>query len=242
MTATTRQYIQLLLAGLLIVAGLRLAWILHERRQPGRVGQAPAARLNPDYYVYVPRSYLTDLRSAQAMKGATLWVRDGWRYTSQAYDPARHRRVPRKSEAPLGPLQKLTVEDVVTEPSKVKGMTQIDFVFQDPAADPPLRAVAVGICENENKDCRFYVDAMFLTKNPRRLFSGWKPEVWRAIENHEVREGMTEMQVDFSLGPGRPLPWHGGRTVEFRPPGRPRVRVTFDQSGYAREITTGEHP
>lgn len=228
----------MLLAGVLIVAGLRLAWVFYERRQPGRLGQPPtaAAKLNPDYNVYVPHSYVTDLKSAQAMKGATLWVRDGWRYVSQAYDPVQRRIVPKKGEAALGPLQKLTVEDVITEPSKIAGMTEVDFVFEDPAATPAWRVVAVGACENGNKDCRFYVDAMFLTKDPRQLYSHWKPEVWKAIENHEVHEGMSELQVDFSLGPGRPVSGYSERTVEFRPPGRPRVRVVFDKRGYASDI------
>lgn len=239
MRTRTRRWIQVLLVAAFAVAGARLLWILFERRQPGRPA-ATAGKLNPDYYVLPPKAYLTDLKSAKAMKGRTLWVRIGWRYSSQPYDAARRRNTARGA-ALLGPLEKITVADVVAEPSRVPGVRQVDLIFNDPAATPPLlRAVAVGVCEGP--DCRFYLDAMFFLKDPHELYSHWTPEVWKVIEKHQVREGMTETQVACALGAGRYLERESRaagdnqRVYEFLPPGQDGVIVTFDKDGYARRI------
>ena len=243
MKPDTRRWVQIFLAAALLIAGARLLWIFLDRRAAGPAKAPAAGKLNPDFLVYPPRSYLSALHSAEAMKGATVWVRDGWRYTSQPFNQARRRSVPGKDAAvALGPLQKITVQDVITEPSGIPDVNRVDFVFEDSAARPPLRALAIGTCQDKGEDCRFYVDEMFFLKDPRQLYSHWKPDAWKAIANHEAREGMSEMQLNFSLGPGRVLrdrPIYE-RMVEFRPPGRPPLVVAFDQEGYARRIEQGQ--
>jgi hypothetical protein len=63
--------------------------------------------------------------------------------------------------------------------------------------------------------------------------------VWQAIDQHEAKPGMTEMQADFSLGIG--VPDTGGssyeKTVRYANGGKPLVIVY--RNGKAAEITAG---
>lgn len=212
---------RIFLTVLLAVATVRTAWIFHERR---RVASPPVKQrfVNPDYYVYPPRAYLSDFSSAQRLRGATLWVRDGYAYASYPYDG----RTRETKDAPLlPPLQQIVVKDVIREGKEVK------IIF-----DTPPQSVAIGYCGSGGESCRFFVDEMFFLKDPHELYSHWPADVWQAISRHEAREGMTEAQVALALG--HAWPSHGKRTYEFRPPGRPAVVVIFSPEGYARKLSS----
>lgn len=251
MQPRTRRLIQWFLAAALILAAGRAAWIFYQRRQPLSTGKEapPATRaVNLDYYVYPPRSYLTDFASAQKLTGTAMWVRDGYRYAHFPYDAAAHRVREVKDPPLLGPVQKITVHAVVKEPGRQPGKAQVYLAFEDAAASPPLRAVPIGVCDRKGESCRFFVDDMFFLKDPRELYSHWSAGTWKAIERGEVKEGMTETQISFGLGYPRLLPQkttavgEGQRVVEFQPPGRPAVVVTFGPDGYARRVETEKAP
>lgn len=245
MKAGTRRSIQVFLALALFVSGARLAWIYYQRRHaqlpPRLKTSAPAGRVHPDFLVYLPRVHLTDLKSAQKLKGTHVWVRDGYRYAHYPYD-ALARRTREIADPPvLPPIHKITINDIVTEPSKRAGVKEVSLVFEMPAVSPSLRALTVGYCQSKTGDCRFHVDDMFFLKDPRELYTHWTGDDWRAIERGEARIGMSEAQVSFAIGFGSPLSpvsaeIAGDRVVQFRPPGRPPVTVTFGADGKARRI------
>ncbi|MBV9573061.1 MAG: hypothetical protein JOY93_03330, partial [Acidobacteriales bacterium] len=62
------------------------------------------------------------------------------------------------------------------------------------------------------------------------------PEVWEAIEHHQVKPGMNEIQADFAIGMG--IPESSGeesiKTVNYPNGGKP-VTVTYS-NGKAIEI------
>jgi hypothetical protein len=242
MKPATRRTIQKYLLIVLVLVTVRTAWILYRRHAPLPARPAPHVYVNPDHYVYLPRAYLTDVASARKLVGTIIWVRDGYRYPAFPYDPGV-RRTQRGGDADLlPPLRQITVGDVTQEPAKRPGIEEVNLVFEDEKASPPFRSVNIGACERRH-GCRFYFDEMFFLKDPRLLYSHWDAETWKAIERHEIREGMTEAQISFAAGYGRVISDGRGipgaeRVVEFRPPGRPPVMVTFDSRGYARFIQT----
>lgn len=240
MQARTRRRIQIFLAAALLVTTLRVLWIFYQRRRPPpqtRPTSLAPRPVNPDYYVHPPRSYLTDLKSAQRLKGSPVWVRDGYRYPHFPFD-ARTRRTGEIKDPPLlPPIQKITITDVVAEPTRRAGTDEINLIFEDLGSSLALHSVTIGHCDRRTQTCRFYLDEMFFLKDPRELYSHWTPEIWKAIERHEVKEGMSETQISFALGYGRFLRKQGDdREVEFRPPGRPPLAVTFGADGNAHRI------
>jgi hypothetical protein len=242
MKPATRRTIQKYLLIVLALVTVRTAWILYRRSAPLPARPAPHIYVNPDYYVYPPHAYLTDFASAGKLVGTVVWVREGYRYPAYPYDPG-FRRTQHGGDADLlPPLRQITIGDVTREPGKKPGIEEVNLVFQDEKASPPFRSVNIGVCERRH-GCRFYFDEMFFLKDPRLLYSHWDAETWKAIERHEIREGMTEAQINFAAGYGRVISDGRGipgaeRVVEFRPPGRPPVIVTFDSRGYARFIQT----
>ena len=246
MQAGSWRWIQVFLAAALLVAGVRMLWIFSERRRPlppARKALLPARTVNPDYYVHLPRAYLTDLKSAQRMKGSTVWIRDGYRYPHYPFDSRVGRTREIKDPPLVPPIQKITVRAVTSEPTSRAGTNEVNFVFEMPGALPPQRSLTIGHCNRRKQSCRFYVDDMFFLKDPRELYSHWLPEIWQAIESQQVKEGMSETQISLALGFGRLLPKEtaaagGDRVVEFRPPGRPPLWVTFGARGNARRLHT----
>ena len=252
MQAPIQRWVQIFLAGALIVAALRLAHIFYQRSrppQPPRSSEVASRPVPADYFVHIPRAYLSTFHSAQKLKGSVVGIRDGYRYGHFPFD-ARRRRSREIEDPPLlAPIQRITIAEVVREPTERRGVDEINVIFEDPAPSPTpsptfsqtLRAITIGHCDRRRDSCRFYFDEMFFLKDPRELYAHWPQEAWEAVGRGEVQEGMSETQISFAVGFGRLLPKEtaatgSGRVVEFRPPGRRPLVVTFGTDGNAHRI------
>ena len=51
---------------------------------------------------------------------------------------------------------------------------------------------------------KIYSDEMFFVEDPHDLYKHWPADVWQAVDQHEVKAGMNEMQADFAVGMGMP--------------------------------------
>ena len=132
----------------------------------------------------------------------------------------------------LGPIEKLEITDVVmaTAPSDAK-KRQVMAIFKK---DGKNYAVPIGYeAEGEYK---IYSDEMFFVEDPHDLYKHWPPDVWQAVEQHQVKTGMNEMQADFAVGMGRPDAGSSSeeKTVHYPNGGKPLVIVYHE--GKAAEI------
>jgi hypothetical protein len=86
---------------------------------------------------------------------------------------------------------------------------------------------------------QIYSDEMFFIQDPRQLYNVWSKDVWQAIDQHQVKPGMNEVQVSFALGMGVPEPSDNAdvKTVKFPNGGKP-LEVTF-RKGKAAQIRPG---
>ena len=86
---------------------------------------------------------------------------------------------------------------------------------------------------------KIYSDEMFFIEDPHDLYKHWPPEVWQAVEQHQVKPGMNEMQADFAIGMGTPDAGDTSyqKTVHYPNGGKPLVVVY--QDGKAAEIKQG---
>jgi len=243
MSPEAKQKIQLALLLAMIVAGLRAGYILYQRHED-RVAAEKQKKIenvgysNPDNYVAPKKLYPYDLKSAKQLTQQPVWVKEGYRYTYYGYDAAR-KRVDFDHEAgTLLPIEQLTIKDVITAmapvviaPGATTKRQQMMATFQK---DGKSYAVPIGF--EADGQYKIYSDEMFYIEDPHQLYKHWSADVWQAVERHEVKPGMNEMQADFAVGMG--VPDAGGgtseKTVHYPNGGKPLVVVYRD--GKAAEI------
>jgi len=220
------QRIKVALTLAVVVAALRTGYILYERHESNAaIDEHEKAKneayADTDWYVSPKKLHPYDLKSAKQLTQQPVWVREGYVYAYYSYAGGR---VNFSHDAGvLGPLQKLQIQDVVVANSPKVGR-QVMAVFP---LEGKLFAVAIGVQTAD--DFQFYSDDMFLIEDPHSLYQ-WPPEIWQAVDAHEAKVGMRELQVEFALGIGKPdgdTP--GERTITYANQGKP-MAVTFRQS------------
>jgi hypothetical protein len=233
----TKQKIQLALLAALVLATIRAGYIFYQRHED-RLSAERQMRArdvgysNPDYYVSPKKLYPYDLKSAKQLTQQPVWVKEGYRYAYYPCDPASKRVEFAHEAGLLGPIEKLTVKDVVMAPAPQPGkQRQVMAVFEK---DEKPYAVPIGY--EADGEYKIYSDEIFFIEDPHALYKHWAPDVWQAVEQHEVKPGMNEMQADFAIGMGVPDP--GGdsdeKTVHYPNGGKPLVIVY--REGKAAEI------
>jgi len=216
-----------------LVAALRTGYIFYERHTANSQPAAKAAPpLNPDYYVIPKKLYPYDLKSAQQLTQQPVWVKEGYRYTVYPYRD--HHADFAHQAGQLLPIQELHIKDVVLDRTPgAPDQKQVMAVFDD---EGKPYAFPIGSLKNGNY--QIYSDEMLYIQDPHELYKHWPADVWQAIEKHEVKPGMNELQADFAIGMG--VPQAGGgetKTVNYPNGGKP-LRITYD-NGKAVEIKPG---
>lgn len=234
MSPESKQKIQLVLALAILVAGVRTAYIFYERHV-ARIEQSrnQPKPLNPDYYVIPKKLYPYDLKSAWQLTQQPVWVKEGYRYTYYPYQ--NHRADFSREAGQLLPLEKLQIKDVVTDVTPgSRDEKQVMAVFEK---DGKSYAFPIGSLKNGNY--QIYSDEMLYIQDPHELYKHWPPDVWQAIDQHQVKPGMNELQADFAIGMGIPERSNDAeiKIVNYPNGGKP-LSVTF-RDGKAAEIKQG---
>ena len=150
------------------------------------------------------------------------------------YDPASKRVQFGHDAGLLGPIEKLSITDVVTATAPGSQKRQVVAVFQK---DGNKYAVPIGYeAEGEYK---IYSDEMFYIEDPHQLYKHWPADVWQAVEQHQVKPGMNEMQADFAIGMGVPDAGDTSETKTVRYPNGGKPLVIVYHEGKAAEIKPG---
>jgi hypothetical protein len=226
--AEARQKIQIILLLGVIIAGARAGYIVYERYEE-RKEVAPPKQVPPlkaDYYVTPKKLHPYDLKSAHDLTKQPVWARLGGQVTYYPYSRAEHKTEWAHAVGALGPLQKLEIEDVVTDVApKAAGTKQVMATF---AVDGKQYAAPIGI--EKDGDFKIYSDEIFFIEDPHELYKHWAAEVWKAIDEHQAQLGMSELQVSFALGLGIPTGSggdYGWRTSRYANVGKP-VTIKFE--------------
>ncbi len=223
----TRKKLQIVLALGIVIAGARAAYIVYERHEAMKEEAAPKqdAPLKADYYVTPKKLHPYDLKSAHELTNQPVWVKVGGQITYYPWDPARHRADWGHEVGTLGPLQKLAITDVTTDvPPKANGSKQVLTLF-----DLDGKAYAAPIGVEKDGEFKIYSDDIFFIQDPRELYQHWPPDVWKAVDAHQVQHGMSELQASFAIGLGVPVGSgdYGWRTLRYANDGKP-VTITFE--------------
>src|SRR5216684_6657991 len=238
MSPEAKQRIQIALALALVVAGVRAGYILYQRHEDYLAAQKQeqtkkAGYSNADYYVTPKKLRPYDLKSAMELTQQPVWAKEGYRYTYYRYVPVV-KKVDFVHEAGLlGPLERLEIKDVMAVAAP-GGRKQVVATFEK---DGHSFAVPVGY-ETEGQ-YKFYSDEMFYIEDPHDLYKHWPADVWQAVERHEVKQGMDELQADFAVGMGVPDAGNSSYEKIVRYPNGGKPLVVIYRGDKAAEVKPG---
>ena len=229
--------LQVFLAIAIVLAGGRAAYIVYERHEAMKEDAKPKQEmtLKADYYVTPKTVHAYDLKSARQFTEQPVWVKYGYQLTYYPYDSKRHKTDFGHEAGVLLPLQKLAIQDVVTDVApQAPGNKQVLACF---SLDGKNYAVPIGA--EKGSDFKLRANDIFFIEDPHDLYRHWPADVWKKIDAHEVQSGMSELQATFAIGSGSPEGSgdYGSRTLHYANGGKPLV-ITF-QSDKAVEIKAG---
>jgi hypothetical protein len=211
--------IQIVLAIVIVLAGIRFVLNLRERRVTFVAPERKEVALDPDYYVVPKKLHPQDLKDAKDLTRQAVWVREGYRSVYFPYGPPADFA---HEAGRLGPIEKLEIKDVVAQPEPNTPGRQVMAVFEK---DGKRYAFSIGTEENGNY--QIYSDDILFIQDPHELYKHWPPKVWDAIEKHQVEPGMNELQASFAIGVGVP---EGAGTSN------PRI-VNYPNNGHTVQVT-----
>lgn len=231
-----------------VVAGVAevgyLMWSRRDTSPPAK--KEPAYSTNQDDYVILHKIVPYNVESAKKeLMGKPVWVKSGNQVPYYRYNKATHTVNFSHQVGLLPPLAKLQVQDVVLQrqpvalkPGQVSVVQkQIMAVFEK-AGEPGLFAASIGT--NTGDDYTFTANELLFFDDPHEVYKHWPADIWSAIDQHQVKEGMSELQAGFAVGASgaSDSDKYGDRTIEFANAGHP-VTVTFEKNK-AVKVTPGK--
>ncbi len=233
MEASTKRVVQIFLLLALVLAAARVYFIFRSRQATQwSQQQESSAPLNPDYYVNPKKLHAQNLKQAKELTQQPAWVREGYKYTFYPYSNGQTDF--RHAEGQLGPIEKLNITDVVEQKKPGEPGKQVLAVFEK---DGKKYSVPIGLAQGS--DYQIFADEIFFIEDPRELYKHWPADVWQAIEQHELKPGMNELQASFAVGAGALE--SGSRTdervIKYANGGKPLV-VTY-KDGKVSDVKQG---
>jgi hypothetical protein len=228
----TWQKLILIVVPAVLIAAIGIWRINVARSQPGVVPHPVEERHLSDEEMVQPRKlYIDDLKSAKDLIGKPVWIQAG--YELDYYPFAAHHVNFAHKAGVLPSVQRLDIKDIVTEkvPASVEmriphGTATAFAVFTMPG-DTKEYATAIGTMQGA--DSTYYCDNVFYYDDPHQMYKFWPPDLWQAIDQHQPKQGMTELETAMALGVMQQSDSsnYGNRTVEYNAGGT-HWSVTFE--------------
>jgi len=219
---------------LLAVVGVRIGMIYHERNAPMKLPpMATSQKLSDDDLVFLKKKRPDSMAEIKTLVGTTVWISAGGQLDYYPY--AGHRVAYAKSAGILLGAEPLLIKGAVeqTAPKNATfripgGDRQVSLVFTIPKSTDPAKEYATPVGYRQDGQYTFYTDEIFFYDDPHELYKHWGPEIWKAVDAHQVVLGMNERQVELSLGQVSKSTSqdYGNRMVVFANTGHP-MAVTF---------------
>jgi hypothetical protein len=238
MDADLKKRVGITLLLFVVAGGAEIGYLKWSRRDTSTPAKKePTYSTNQDDYVTTHKIVPYNVESAKKeMVGKPAWVKTGTEEPYYRYDATTHSVNFGHKVGVLPTLAKLQVKDVILQrqpvalkPGEVAVVhKQIMAVFEKDG-EPGLYAASIGT--NTGDDFTFTANDLLFFDDPHELYKHWPPEIWSAIDKHEAKEGMSELQASFALGGagGSDSDKVGNRTIEFTNGGKP-VTVTFEKN------------
>jgi hypothetical protein len=226
----TWQKVALMTLVSLTIGGIYLFTVFEHRRNPGVQPQtAPDQNLTPDDVAIVRMKFMTSFDDALKLQGTSVWMKNG--YTMPYFPFEAGRIVFSKRVGVIPSAQQLDIKKVIkaVPPADLDdgishGTRQAFIVFALPGS-PSLYATVIGAFDGDQE--QYFCDMLFYYDDPHTIYDNWPPNVWAAIDAHQVIVGMSELQTQMSIGHNQQVDdsGEGNRTI------------TYDQAGKKWAIT-----
>jgi hypothetical protein len=215
----------------LTIGGIYLFTVWRQRQNPGVVGQADASQtLSKDDLVVMRAFFPAHYEDLARLEGTTVWMKNG--YTIPYFAYAGGRVEWGKRVGVVAAAQRLEVKKIVkvAVPATVDdgvghGTRQAMAIFALPGS-AALYGLPVGAIDGSDE--QYYIDMLFFYDDPHTIYDYWPKDVWAAIDAHQVKPGMSEVEARMAIGQKMHVDGskEGDRTVTYDQDGK-KWTVTF---------------
>ncbi len=215
----------------ILVGGIYLFIVFKQRQNPG-VGPKQAEQpLTADQVAVVRVEFPQHFEDVKDLEGKSVWMKSG--YAMPYFPYAGGHVVFTKQVGLIPPNQKLDVKKVIKAAAPVSihdniehGDRQAMVVFSLPNGKD-LFAMPVGFMIGPIEE-HYFDDMLFYYDDPHIIYSNWPKEMWAAIDAHQVKQGMSELQTRTAVGMHAQPEGEkeGDRTVDYDVNGK-HVVVTY---------------
>ncbi len=164
-------------------------------------------------------------------EGKSVWMKNG--YTMPLLSVCGRQGGVRKDvQGVIPPLQRLDVKKAIkaTVPSecgrrhRVTGRGRRWWCSRSPDGKDQY-ATPVGAMEGSEE--QYYCDLLFFYDDPHTIYTHWPKDMWAAVDAHQVKQGMNELQTRMAIG------------QKMHPDGQKEGdrTVTYDQDGKNWTVT-----
>ena len=216
---------------MLVIAGIYIFSVWKKRQNPGVVKQAQEQKLTADDVAVVRMEYPGHFDDLKDEEGKTVWMKNG--YTIPYFPYAGGKVDFKKRVGLIPPLQKLDLKKAIKAavPADVDdgishGTRQAMYVFTLPGDDKKEYATPVGAIDASEE--QYYSDLLYFYDDPHTIYANWPKDVWAAVDAHQAKPGMNELQTRLALGQKvkTDSQTEGNRTVTYDQDGK-KWTVTF---------------
>jgi hypothetical protein len=208
----------------LAIGGVYLFSVWLHRRNPGVISQDNAGQtLSKDDLVVMREFFPAHFESTLRLEGTTVWMRNGYK---MPYYPYAGGVLFAKRVGVIPAAQRMDVKKIVkaTVPANLEdfiehGSRQAFAVFTLPG-DKALYATPIGYMQGSEE--AYYPDLLFYYDDPHTIYDHWPKDVWAAIDAHQVKPGMSEVETRMAIGQNLRVDGEkeGDRTVTYDQNGR----------------------
>jgi len=185
------------------IGALYLHSVWQARQNPGTAAkQEEGDTLSKDQLAVMRAFFPQHYEDLQRLEGTTVWMKNG--YTMPYFEYRGGRVDFHKKMGLIPPGQRLDVKKIVkaAAPATVDdgiehGSRQALVVFALPGAKD-LFATPVGMMEGNEE--AYYTDLLFFYDDPHTIYDYWPKDVWAAIDAHQVKPGMSELETRMAVG------------------------------------------
>lgn len=209
----------------IVLSTVYLLFVWHSREDPGLSASANAAQnLHKDDLVVMRAFFPHYFEDNQRLEGTTVWMKNGYvipyfAYSGDHVDFSKHVGV-------VPALARMEIKKVIkaVEPASdydgiPSGKQQAFAIFAMPGS-AGLYAVPIGYLSGNDE--AYYPDVLFFYDDPHTIYDYWPKDVWTAIDAHQVKAGMSELQTRMAIGQNM-VPHgqeKGDRSIEFDQAGK----------------------
>lgn len=219
----------------LSIGGVYLFSVWKHRQDPGILGRDDTKdqKLSSDDLAVVRMFFPAHFEDTLKLQGTSVWMKNG--YTMAYYPYAGRQVIFAKLAGVIPSAQRLDVKTIVKSavPASVDdgmshGSRQVFAVFALPGS-AGLYATPIGAIQDSEES--YYCDLLFYYDDPHTIYDNWSKDAWAAIDAHQVKPGMSELQTRMAIGQNIHADGssQGNRTVTYNQAGK-HWTITYDNN------------